>query len=80
MSVKHPVRPHKKNSHDEIGNWRECRARWSVVNNTSNPTLNDKDKNGTLNTFHSVNSIHFSLEWSRDPVEKTAIQSWESHL
>lgn len=41
-----------------------------MVNKTSTPTLNDKDKNGTLNTFHSVNSTHFSLEWSRDPVEK----------
>lgn len=34
----------------------------SMVNKTSTPTLNDKDKNGALNTFHSVNSAHFSLE------------------
>lgn len=78
MSVKHSVRPQqKKKSLVTEGN---AELRWNVVNNTSNPTLNDKDKNGTLNTFHSVNSIHFSLEWSRDPVEKTAIQSRESHL
>lgn len=44
----------------------------TVVNKTSAPTPNDQDKNGALYTFHSVNSAHFSLEWSRDPVEKNS--------
>lgn len=53
---------------------------WSVVNQASTPTLNDKDKNGTLNTFHSLNSAHFSLEWSRYPVEKNLLYNHEKAI